>query len=247
MIQVFAFIFCLGANAASLDVTDLIRRTEQQSLGNSFTGKLHMTIQRPDGNRDLEILSWTENRDKAVVKVLKPAKDRGVANLRLEYNLWQYLPNIERTIKIPPSLMLQNWMGSDFTNDDLVKSTRLTRDYTSEFEGYEQLDGKKVAKIICHPKPDAPVVWGKLELWIDPDKAVLLQQDFYTENGEKIKRLTATDVKTFGSHTIATTLKMETLKKQTTTTLQYRDVKYDQPMDAALFSQNYLKAPLRDN
>lgn len=232
--------------AETLDVKKLIERTEQQSLGNTFFGHMKMTVERKEGNRELEILSWNEGRDKAVVKVLKPAKDRGTANLRLEYNLWQYLPNVERTIKIPASLMLQNWMGSDFTNDDLVKTTRLSRDYTYEFVDYQTVNGVKTAHIICHPKPDAAVVWGKVVIWIEPKDAVLLQQDFFTENGEHVKHLTSSEVKSFGTHKISTLVKMQTLKKNTTTTLQYTKVEFDKPLAKDVFTQNFLKAPLRE-
>lgn len=235
-----------AARAESVDALKLVTRTEQQSLGKTFQGRLKMTLERPEGARELEILSWTEGRDKAMVKVLRPPKDRGVANLRLEFNLWQYLPNVERVIKVPPSLMLQSWMGSDFTNDDLVKSSRLSRDYNLEFSGFETVNGVKTAKITAHPKPDAPVVWGKLILWIDPAHAVLLQQDFFSENGEALKRLTGSNVRTFGTHTLAGRVKIETLKKKTSTVLEYVEAKFDQPIAASVFTQNFLKAPLRE-
>lgn len=229
----------------AVNVKDLISRTEQQSFGKSFEGRLRMVVSRDGNDRELEILSWTEGRDKAMVKVLKPAKDRGTANLRLEFNLWQYLPKVERTIKVPPSLMLQSWMGSDFTNDDLVKSSRFSRDYDCKFEGNEKLENVDVVKLVCDPKPKAPVVWGKLHLWIEPKKAVLMAQDFYSEKGELLKKMTASNVKTFGTHTIASKLTMKTLKKDTTTVLEYLDAKFDQKFDGKVFTQNFLQAPLR--
>lgn len=236
----------IAATPAKIDAQKLIARAEQQSLGSSFQGQLKMTLIRPEGNRELELLLWTEGRDKALVKLLSPPKDRGTANLRLKFNLWQYLPHIERVIKIPASLMLQSWMGSDFTNDDLVKSSRISRDYTNQFVGFEKLHGVRTAKIVCHPKPDAPVVWGHLVLWIDPQNAVLMQQEFYSENGELLKRLTGSDIRKFGSHTIAAKLSITTLKKKTTTTLQYVKAKFDVPLKRSLFTQSSLKAPLKE-
>lgn len=229
-----------------LDAQKLIERAEKQSLGESFKGQLKMTIHRADGDRELEILSWTEGRDKAVVKVLKPAKDRGVANLRLGTDLWQYLPNVERTIKIPASLMLQSWMGSDFTNDDLVKASRVSRDYTCKELGRERIGASETAKLECLPHPNAPVVWGKLILWIDPTNAVIAQQDFFSENGEHLKRMKGEQPRKFGTHEIASRLHMESLKKQTQTTLIYVDAQYDQKIDPSIFQQSYLKAPLRE-
>lgn len=244
---VLFFTLIFSHSGWALDVNALIKKTEQQSFGQSFEGHLKMTITRPNGSRELEIQSWTEGKDKAMVKVLKPAKDRGTANLRLEFNLWQYLPKIERTIKIPPSLMLQSWMGSDFTNDDLVKASRFSRDYNLEFKGYEKIDGVKAAKINCLPKPKAPVVWGRVELWVEPGKAIILQQDFFTENGEHIKRLTGSKIKKFGTHTIASVLKMENLKKKTSTTLEYLEAKFDHKIDPSVFKQSFLQVPVTGN
>jgi len=194
-LTVLAVIF--GMNSAHAAVpksgpnpTQLIKRAEDQILGKTFRGKLQMKIQRPDSEREMEILSWTEGRDKALVKIVSPAKDQGTGNLRTGLDLWQYLPKVERLIKIPPSLMLQSWMGSDFTNDDLVRTSSTFRDYEHEFAGYEKINGIRAAKIICTPKPNAPVVWGKLVMWIEPKRAVTVQQDFYSESGELLKRLT---------------------------------------------------------
>jgi hypothetical protein len=246
--MLFTFLLlALQTPSFALNVQELLDRAEQQSLGKTFQGRMHMNVQRPEGNRDLEILSWTDGRDKALVKVLKPEKDRGTANLRREMNLWQYLPKIERTIKVPPSLMLQSWMGSDFTNDDLVKSSRLSRDYLCTHEKDEKLESVMTAKLICRPKPDAPVVWGRLELWIEPKQAILIAQDFFTENGEKVKEMRGTKVKTYGAHTLASQLSMKTLKKNTTTILEYMDAKFDTAIDKNIFSQSYLQAPLKND
>jgi hypothetical protein len=236
-----------GSNVLALDVKDLIHRTEQQSLGKSFHGRLRMKVERPEGTRELEILSWTEGKDKALVKVLKPAKDRGTGNLRLEFNLWQYLPKIERTIKVPPSLMLQSWMGSDFTNDDLVKTTRLSRDYECTHEKDETLGEVKAAKMVCMPKPDAPVVWGKLLIWIEPKQAVLMKQEFFTENGEKVKEMIGSEIKTFSGHTLASRLTMTTLKKKTVTTLDTLDAQFDKTFDKQTFTQAFMQAPLKND
>lgn len=227
-----------------IDPAKLVKRVEEQQLGKTFRGKLKMTITRPDSKRELEILSWTENRSKSVIKILNPVKDRGTGNLRKQFDLWQYLPKVERTIKIPPSLMLQSWMGSDFTNDDLVKTSSFVRDYTHEFAGFETIDGTKVAKIICKPKPDAPVVWGKLEMWIEPNDAVIIREDFFSEQGEVIKRLTGSNIKKFGSHTIPARLEMTTLKKNTSTVLEYVEATFDEPHKKDVFNEAFLKSPI---
>ena len=203
-----------------------------------------MTIKRDDSEREMTLLSWLEGRDKALIKIVEPAKDQGVGNLRLELNLWQYLPKVDRLIKIPPSLMLQSWMGSDFTNDDLVRTSSTYRDYTHKFAGYEKIDGHRVAKIVLTPKPKAPVVWGRLEMWIEPKNAVTLRQDFYSERGELLKRMSGSKIKKFGNHTIASRLEMKTLKKNSSTTLEYLSAEYDKPLDNKVFNQTFLKTSI---
>src|SRR5690606_9569849 len=141
-------------------------------------------------------------------------------------------------------MMLQSWMGSDFSNDDLVKTSSFARDYTHSFAGFETIDGTKTAKIICTPKPDAPVVWGRLEMWIEPKKAYVLRQDFYSESGELIKRMVGSDVKKFGTHTIPSRLTMTTIKKNTSTTLEYKEAYFDEKPRPEHFNQNFLKSPV---
>lgn len=244
MVALFMMNNVFAATNKGLNPKSLIKRAEDQVLGRTFRGKLHMKIERPDSLREMEILSWTEGRDKALVKIVEPAKDQGIGNLRLALDLWQYLPKVERLIKIPPSLMLQSWMGSDFTNDDLVRTSSTYRDYTHQFAGYEMIDGVKTAKIICTPKPNAPVVWGKLEMWIDPVRAVTLRQDFYSEGGELLKSMTGSKIRKFGTHTIASRLEMKTVKKNTKTTIDYMDATFDAKIDDSVFNQNFLKASI---
>src|SRR4051812_44354722 len=116
-------ITAFSAPAKALNPTELIKRAEDQALGANFHGKLEMKITRPDSERQMEILTWAEGHEKALVKIVEPIKDQGIGNLRTGLDLWQYLPNVERLIKVPPSMMLQSWMGSDFTNDDLVRTS----------------------------------------------------------------------------------------------------------------------------
>ena len=229
---------------AAVDATQLVKKVEEQSIGKSLEAKLKITLNQSGGTREIEVLSWTEGKEKAMIKILKPLKDQNTANLRIKFDLWQYLPKIERTIKIPPSLMLQSWMGSDFTNDDLVKTSSMSRDYTHKFTAEETIDGTKTQHLTLSPKKDAPVVWGRIEVWINAANNTIVQQEFYSEKGELLKRLKASQVKTFGTHTISSIVEMTTIKKGTSTKLEYVDAKFDQNIKASVFSQSFLKDPL---
>jgi outer membrane lipoprotein-sorting protein len=225
----------------------MIERSEAHTRGDSFQAEVAMTVHNGETERNLSFRTWLVGRDKAVIKILSPVKDRDTGNLRLEMNLWQFLPNIDRVVKIPPSMMLQSWMGSDFTNDDLVKSSSLSRDYTHQIEKTETLGGLPAVKIICTPKADAPVAWGKVIVWLRETDSVPLKQEFYSENKELIKVMEGSDIKSFGSHTIPTQLVMSTVKKQgAKTILRYRTVAFDQKLDEKIFTQEYIRKPVKN-
>lgn len=227
--------------------TALIEKSENHIRGKSFRGKMTMTVENSGQKRTLVLRSWSVGREKAFVKVLSPAKDRDTGNLRIDLNLWQYLPNIERVIKIPPSLMLQSWMGSDFTNDDLVKTSSLTRDYTHKLLGREKYEGFDAVLVECTPKPNAPVVWGKVVAWVRAGDGVPLKQEFYSEKGELLKSMEGKDVKTFGARTIPTTLIMRNHKRNDSRTiLRYDEVVFDEAIPDSIFTQENLRRPVKD-
>lgn len=232
-------------NANNADhAKEMVERSEKHTRGDSFQAEMTMIVKSGTNERTLDFRTWSEGKDKAVVKILNPVKDRDIGNLRLDLSLWQFLPNVDRVVKVPPSMMLQSWMGSDFTNDDLVKSSSLSRDYTHQIEKTEEIHGIQSVKIICTPKPDAPVAWGKVILWLRETDSVPLKQEFYTENNELVKVMEGSDFKTYGTHTIPTTLVMSNLKKEgAKTTLKYKTVAFDQKIDSKIFTQDYIRKP----
>src|SRR3989338_9216741 len=165
-----------AVNPAADEAFSLIEKSENHIRGKTFRGKMTMTVENGSNKRTLVLRSWSIGKEKAFVKVLSPAKDRDSGNLRIDLKLWQYLPNIERIIKIPPSLMLQSWMGSDFTNDDLVKTSSLSRDYIHKTLSKEKYQSHNAVKIECIPKPNAPVVCGKVIAWVRAGDGVPLKQ-----------------------------------------------------------------------
>ncbi|MGZ3712536.1 MAG: outer membrane lipoprotein-sorting protein [Bdellovibrionota bacterium] len=237
-----------AAKAGADNADALIEKSENHLRGKSFRGKMTMTVKNSGSTRTLVLRNWSIGKEKSFVKVLSPAKDRDSGNLRIDLNLWQYLPNVERIIKIPPSLMLQSWMGSDFTNDDLVKTSSLTRDYTHKVLSHDKYEGFDAVKIECTPKPTAPVVWGKVIAWVRAGDGVPLKQEFYSEGGELLKIMEGKDVKTFGARTIPTLLVMHNLKRgnDSSTTLKYDEVAFDEAIPDSIFTQENLRKPAKD-
>lgn len=225
---------------------ELIRKLEKNSRGETFSGDLKMNVAHGTTERKMSIRFWSRGKELALVRILEPARDKGTGNLRIKTDLWQYLPRVEKTIKVPSSLLFQSWMGSDFSNDDLVKSSNLEKDYDHKYVGEETIEGVAAAKIEGTPKKDSAIVWGKVFFWVTPDKGALVQQEFYTEAGKLVKRLRGFDQKTFGKYTIPTRLTMTDLtKEKSSTELKYEKVEFDKPLADNVFTLKELEKALQ--
>ncbi|NOY78615.1 MAG: outer membrane lipoprotein-sorting protein, partial [Calditrichaeota bacterium] len=156
--------------------------------------------------------------------------------------IWNWIPTIQRVIKIPPSMMLQPWMGSDFTNDDLVRESSIVNDYTQSILGEEKVDGRLCYKIKLTPKPEAGVVWGKVILWISKAGYLELKAEFFDEDGKLVKTMLASRVRKMGGRTIPTHLEMIPQNKPGhKTILDYRKIKFNIKIRPSFFSVQNMK------
>jgi outer membrane lipoprotein-sorting protein len=163
----------------------------QKLRGHSNIAEYEMTVTRPAWTRSIRIKAWDDRAKESVfIRILEPPKDAGTSFLRIKYNLWNYLPKVEKVMKIPPSMMLQPWMGSDFSNDDLVKESSYVDDYEHQIIGHEVRAGVKLVQIELTPKPNAPVVWGKVIYWVREKDDLPIAQQFIDERGRLVKELT---------------------------------------------------------
>ncbi len=181
---------------------EIIKKSEDLIKGESAHGVIEMTIKTDDYTRELKMESWWEGNEKALIVIQSPIKEAGNKTLKIGNEMWNYLKNTETTIKIPPSMMLQSWNGSDFTNDDLVRESNLLKDYNQKIVGEEKVDGELCWKILLEPKPDAPVVWGKLYYWVRKSNNLASVVEYYDEKGKLIRYLTYTDIKKFGNRNL---------------------------------------------
>ena len=227
---------------ASPDAKELVKKSDDLMRGDTVQGIYIMEITTPNWNRMLELDVSTKARDRVFIRILSPAKEAGTGTLRIDNEMWNFLPRIEKVIKIPPSLMLQSWMGSDFANDDLVKQNSIVEDYTHRIVGEETLNGHATYKVELIPKPGAAVIWGKLYHWIRPGDYVPIRQDFYDERGRLVKRLDYSDIEQVSDRTVPRTWLMTNLLKEGKSTRIYlKDVTYNQPVDDNIFTLPNLK------
>lgn len=227
------------------DAMIIVKKSDDLLRGETCQGLYRMTVKTDRWERQLDLNVFTKGRDKIFIRILSPAKESGIGTLRIENEMWNYLPKIERIIKIPPSMMLQSWMGSDFANDDLVKESSVVNDYTHKIVEEMVVDGKPVYKIEFIPKPDAAVIWGKLFMWIRKDDFVPIKEEFYNEKGKLIKVLEYSNIAQVSDRVIPKTWKMRSIiKEDQETTIELIDVKYNEPVDDNIFSLVNLKKNL---
>lgn len=232
---------CVHGAAQEPAGRDILDRVEKRLWGNSVHGRYEMSVTTPNWQRTLDLLVWIDRPDKSLIRILSPAKEAGIGSLRIKTEMWNYLPSVERIIKIPPSMMLQPWMGSDFTNDDLVKESSILDDYTHRLLPPAQ-DAGDVWLIEALPKPDAAVVWGKILYTVRRPDAMPLKQEFYNERGELIRVLSFHDIRSVGGRVMPTQWEMRPVAKPgNRTTIVIKDAVYDRPIDPEIFTQRNLR------
>lgn len=199
-------IFTIGAFAQ--DAKEIIRKADEKNRGESSKGEVTIIIQRPKWSREMKMKTWSYGTDYSMTLVTSPAKEKGIGFLKREKEVWNWVPSVEKLIKLPPSMMMQSWMGTDFTNDDLVKQSSIVDDYDHKILGDSTIEGRKCWKIEMIPHEDAAVVWGKVVVWIDQQDYVQMKVKSYDEDGFLVSTLNASEVKHLGGRIMATRLEM---------------------------------------
>jgi len=243
LILTILMLACLqGLHAQGLSAKEIIQRTDEKSRGLSSLGTMTMTITRPDWTRTITMKTWSKSREYSLVLITAPAKDKGQVFLKLKTEMWNWVPSIDKTIKIPPSMMLQSWMGSDFTNDDLVKQSSIVVDYTHKSLGKEKVRDMDCYKIEMIPLPDAPVVWGKVIMWITVNGYDQWMAEYYDEDNKIVNVSNSYDIRQMGDRKIPTHIEIiPQNKKGQKTVMQIENMKFDTRIDESFFSQQNMK------
>jgi len=237
------FIICsINVNAQQPTAEEIVDKADKHFRGETSIAELSMTIVKPDWQREIRMKIWAKGRDYSLILLTEPARDKGTAFLMRDKEVWNWIPSIERVIKIPPSMMMQSWMGSDFTNDDLVKESSIVKDYTQTLLGREMIEDRECYKIELIPKEDAAVVWGKVLLWISVEDYLQLKIEYYDEDGELINIMNLTDIKEMGGRVIPTLLTMQPADKtDQKTVLKYHSIEFNSPIKESFFSEQNMK------
>jgi len=224
--------------ASALDVQSMIREIEQQYMGTSSHALSTMQVKTAHWERTLEMEEWSLGRDYFLVRILEPVKERDVATLKRDREVWNYLPKVDRIIKIPPSMMGGSWMGSHITNDDLVKANHIDEEYNLRL--IEETDDHYLVE--CLPKPDAAVVWGKIVYRVRKEPRVPVQIDYFDEEMVRVREIHFDDIQQLGDRIVPLRLTVLPVEKpDESTILQYHELEYDLPIESSFFSLRNLK------
>lgn len=236
---IFAVIVCSLFTLPILaqDATEIIRKMDEKMRGESLEAEMTMSIIRPSWERTISMKTWSRGTEFSLILITAPARDEGTAFLKRGNEIWNWVPNVGRTIKMPPSMMMQSWMGSDFTNDDLVRESSVVVDYEHVLAGEETINGYECYKVEMTPKPEAPVVWGRVDVWVSKDEYLQLRSEFYDEDGELINVMEGMNVKEFDGRLIPARLEMIPMDKEGhKTVMEYKSMKFNEEIPESFFS-----------
>jgi hypothetical protein len=230
------------ASAQNYSAKEIIIKADEKTRGLSSKAEMIMTIVRPDWNRSVTMKSWTKGTDFAMVLITDPPKEKGQVFLKRRPEMWNWIPTIDKMVKIPPSMMMQSWMGSDFTNDDLVQQSSIVKDYTHKLLGKENIRGLECYKLELIPLPDATVVWGKITTWITTDGFDLWKSEYYDEDMELVNIENADEIKKMGDRSIPTRMEIVPVtKKGQKTILEITTMIFNIALEESFFSQQNMK------
>ena len=228
--------------AQAMQVEELIRHIDKLWRGETSRANMTMTVKTRRYERSMTLDAWSRGKEYSLVVIRQPVKDRGIATLKVIGNIWNYLPKINRVTKVPSSMMSGSWMGSHFTNDDLVKDSTYEDDYNSSITFEGERNGKLIYEITSLPKPNAAVVWGKVVMELDQQTLAPYSARYFDEDGVLIRTLTFDRNKMIDGRTVPMRLSLQPEEKpDESTVILYQDIRFGVPLEAGFFSLQSLQ------
>lgn len=254
---IFACVFCLNAAAEStpadgdveeqilvrdgeLDIDAAVRHFEDLYRSSSSIAEVEMIVTRPRRTQTMRMKIWTEGTDKSLVVIQSPARDRGTATLKVDRNLWNFMPRIKRTVRVPPSMMLASWMGSDFTNDDLVREASMIDDYDYETVGPSETPPGWLIRFTA--KPDVVGLWNSIELVLSEDGMLPVRAEYYDRRDRLARTIHWEDVRVMGGRRLPARMTLIPEGEEGhKTAMQYHDIVFDAALPSDIFSLSRLE------
>jgi outer membrane lipoprotein-sorting protein len=232
----------IPVRAQEMSAYEIVKKADALMRGESSYAEMKMEIIRPSWTRTLEFKTWAKGDDYSLVYITSPQREKGQRFLKRGREMWNFVPAIDRMIKIPPSMMMQSWMGSDLTNDDLVNAASIEKDYVHTLLRSETIRRNDCYVVKMVPHEEAPVVWGKIVVWITKDSFITLRNEYYDEADELVNEEILDEIENVGDRTIPTRFTMiPTDKEGHKTILKFRKIDFSVPISDSFFSMQNLK------
>jgi len=237
----FSPLLAQSAAAQRPDIEKVVNAIDQMYRHDSSHTIMEMEIHTPHWSRTLKLEAWSEGMDKTFIRILQPQKERGMGTLRIDNEMWNYLPKTNKVMKIPPSMMMSSWMGSDFKNNDLVKEFTFTEDYT--FEYVQPEDAKEsLLYVKCTPKPGKPIVWGHVLVAVDAQTLIPEWEKYYDEHGELMRIMYFKEVEDFDGKQLPSIMELVPQTKEGhKTVLHYIEAEFDIRITERIFNLRNLR------
>lgn len=227
----------------AMDVATLIRHIDRLWRGETSHARMSMTVKTRHYERSMTMEAWSMGKAYSLVVIREPIKERGVATLKVEANIWNYLPKINRVVRVPSSMMSGSWMGSHFTNDDLVRESTFEDDYDSSITYEGVRDGRRIYELTALPKPDAAVVWGKVVMLIEQETLAPFRARYYDEEGRLVRTIDFDRQQRVGERMVPMRMTLQPEEKpDESTVILYQEIAFGVPLDKGFFSLQNLKA-----
>ena len=239
-VSILPLFLSVQASAAEPTIEELLLATDDVQRGSSSHAMMRMEVKTRRYERSMKMEVWSLGTERSLVRILEPVKDAGITTLKVDENLWNYLPKVDRTMKVPSGMMSGSWMGSHFSNDDLVRDSRLSDDFSCSFEA--RPSGEQADFVIaCVPGEEAAVVWGKLLVTISGDR-VPRSIVYFDEDGERVRTMTYSEVREINGR--MTPMRMELVphdKEGEYTRMTFEELEIDVELEESLFSLQALR------
>lgn len=241
---IIAFIFLIFNALAPTNPSadEIVKKANSLRYGETSIGNMSMTIQRPKWSRTIEMKLWSKGNDYSMVLITAPAKEKGQVFLKRKNEMWNWIPSISRMVKMPPSMLSQGWMGSDYTNDDMMNESSIVKDYKHIIKSTEKIGTEECYKIESIPNGNSNVIWGKIILWISKEDFFIMKTESYDEDLILVKTETASDIKKLDDRTLPTKFTIIPADQPGNKTIvELKEMKFNKIMDDNFFSQQNMK------
>nr|WP_319399757.1 outer membrane lipoprotein-sorting protein [uncultured Carboxylicivirga sp.] len=237
------FILSVSASLQAQNAKEIVKKADDKMEGEeSSISVMSMTIKRPTYERNLAFKNWTKGNKNALTLVTAPAQEKGQTFLKRDREMWNWNPRISRMIKLPPSMMSQGWMGSDYTNDDALKKSSIVDDYNHTLLGEEEIDDQLCYHIQLVPTEEAAVVWGKVIMWITKDEYLQMKVEYYDEDEFLVKTELAHNITTIGGRILPSQFEIIPADKPNQRTIiNIESIEFNVPINDNFFSQQNMK------